>query len=225
MTLHVKPTDSELFHVKQGYFITGTGTGVGKTFVTTALARRARELGRRVFAFKPIESGCEPGTLGEDQRALTQAAGGWQTDDLAGVYQFELPAAPAVAAPVGAISFARIATALALGSETVDLVLVEGAGGWRVPIDSTHDMGALARQCNLPILVAATATLGTINHSLLTIEAIERDSQTVAGLVLSTLPTDDESLVETNVEQLRARWNGVIVVLRTDPSVLDPLLT
>ncbi len=221
----MKQADSELFHVKQGYFITGTGTGVGKTFVTTTLTRRARELGHRVFAFKPIETGCAAGTLGEDQRALTQAAGGWQAGDLAGVYQFELPAAPAVAAPAGTISYERIASVLALGSESADLVLVEGAGGWRVPIDSSHDMGTLAKQCGLPILVAATATLGTINHSLLTIEAIERDGQTVACLVLSARPFDEETLVETNLEQLRSRWSGTIVVLRTDPSVLDPLLT
>jgi dethiobiotin synthetase len=210
--------------MNRGYFITGTGTGVGKTFVTTALARRARELGHRVFAFKPIETGCAAGPLGEDQRILGQAAGGWQTGDLAGVYQFELAAAPSVASPVDGISFERIAAALQLGSDQADVVLVEGAGGWRVPIDTTHDMGGLARLCGLPILVVATATLGTINHSLLTIEAIERDGQRVAGLILSQCPGDDESLVATNIEQLRLRWGGWIVVLRADPSVLDPLL-
>jgi len=214
-----------LFHVKYSYFVTGTGTGVGKTFVTTALSRRARELGHRVFAFKPIETGCAAGTLGEDQRALGQASGGWQTGDLAGVYQFELPAAPAVAAPTGAISFGRVATALDLGSREAEVVLVEGAGGWRVPIDLTHDMGSLAKQCGFPILVVATAGLGTINHSLLTIEAIEGDGQAIAALVLSRLVTDDEALVTTNVEQLRSRWNGLILVLHTDPSVLDPLLS
>ncbi|CAN5230414.1 dethiobiotin synthase [soil metagenome] len=210
--------------MKQGYFITGTGTGVGKTFVTTALARRGREHGLRVFAFKPIETGCAAGTMGEDQRILSQAAGGWQTGDLAGVYQFELPAAPAVAAPSGAISFERITAALRLGSAEADLVVVEGAGGWRVPIDARHDMGALANQCGFPILVVATAALGTINHSLLTIEAIERDGQRVAGLILSQLPADDESLVATNVEQLRLRWGGPVAVLAADASVLDPLL-
>jgi dethiobiotin synthetase len=214
-----------LFHVKHGYFITGTGTGVGKTYVATALARRARTLGKRVFAFKPIETGCAAGTLGEDQRILGQAAGGWQTEDLAGVYQFELTAAPSVASPPGSISFERIAEALQLGSEQADLVLVEGAGGWRVPIDQSHDMAALAKRCGFPIVVVATAALGTINHSLLTIEAIERDGERVAALILSQLPSDDLALVGTNVEQLRSRWSGSIVVLETDPSVLDGLLS
>ncbi len=210
--------------MKHAYFITGTGTGVGKTFVTTALAHRARAHEKRVFAFKPIETGCAAGTLGEDQRTLVHAAGGWQTDDLAGVYQFELPAAPSVAAPPGAISFERIAAAVQLGSEQAEVVLVEGAGGWRVPIDQAHDMGALAKQCGFPILVVATAALGTINHSLLTIEAIERDGQRVAALVLSQLPSDDPALVVTNVQQLRSRWAGSIIVLATESSVLDPLL-
>ena len=211
--------------MKQGYFITGTGTGVGKTYVATALTHRARTLGNRVFAFKPIETGCAAVTLGEDQRILGQAAGGWQTADLAGVYQFELAAAPSVASPPGTISYERILTALRLGSEQADIVLVEGAGGWRVPIDQTHDMGALAKQCGLPVLVVATAALGTINHSLLTIEAIERDGQRVAALILSQLPSDDPALVVTNVAQLHSRWPGSIVVLGTEPSVLDGLLS
>ncbi len=210
--------------MNRGYFITGTGTGVGKTFLTTALARRARERDLRVFAFKPIETGCAAGTLGEDQRILIQAAGGWQTEELAGVYQFELPAAPSVAAPYGAISLDRITDVLSKGSEAADLVLIEGAGGWRVPIDADTDMGALAKRCGLPVIVVATAVLGTINHSLLTLEAIERDGQKVAALILSQLPTDDTTLIQSNVVEIRRRWPGVVIVLAADPTVLDSLL-
>jgi dethiobiotin synthetase len=212
--------------VKRGYFITGTGTGVGKTFVTAALARQARTVGQRVFAFKPIETGCRPTQLGSDQEELVAAAGGWQTGPLAGVYQFEPPVAPSVAARAAnvEISLPAILETLTIGAEQAELTLVEGAGGWRAPISDTLDMSALARACGLPILVVATATLGTINHSLLTAEAIERDNQTVAGIILSQRPDDDLAMVESNLEQLQARWSGPVITLTTNPAVLDRFL-
>ena len=221
--------------MKRGYFITGTGTGVGKTFVTCTLARRARELGQQVFAYKPIETGCRRAGdrwIGSDQQDLVAAAGGWQTGPQAGAYQFEPPVAPSVAA-------ARARTSISLDQcvalpwdairgaspfEHVDLVLVEGAGGWRVPITPRQDMSALAAASGLPVLVASLATLGTLNHTLLTVEAIERDGQRCAGVVLSQRPEDEVALVESNLEELRARWSGPIVALTTDPSRLDVFL-
>ena len=221
--------------MKQGYFITGTGTGVGKTFVTTALARRARSLGQQVFAYKPIETGCQregEHWIGADQQELVAAAGGWQTGALVGAYQFEPPVAPSVAA-ARARSIISIDHAVALPKaamrgespfERIDLVLVEGAGGWRVPVTPTQDMSALAAASQLPVLVAALATLGTLNHTLLTVEAIERDGQRCAGVVLSQRPEDEVELVKSNLEELRARWRGPIVALTADPAVLDVFL-
>lgn len=205
----------------RGYFITGTGTGVGKTFVTATLARRAREFGQRVFAFKPIETGCvrRSGRLeGEDQRALVEASGGWPSGSLAGVYTFEPAVAPAVAE--GGISLEPIVSALEAGMSRADLALVEGAGGWRVPISREADMSSLARRCGLPVIVVATSTLGTINHSLLTIEAVERDGCVVAGLVLSHRPKDDFGSADSNREQIQHRWPGRVVLYR-QPSDLD----
>jgi dethiobiotin synthetase len=218
--------------VKQGYFVTGTGTGVGKTFVTAALARRARQLARKVFAFKPIETGCrrEGGLwVGADQQELVVAAGGWQQGELVGAYQFEPPVAPSVAAARAGIEIV-LDQALAQPKaalrgdppfEQIDFVLVEGAGGWRVPVTPTEDMSKLAAATGLPVLVAALATLGTLNHTLLTVEAIERDEQRCAGVILSQRPEDDLELVASNLVELRARWSGPIVALATDPSVLD----
>lgn len=223
------------FHVKQGYFVTGTGTGVGKTFVTAALARRARQLARQVFAFKPIETGCrqENGQwIGADQQELVAAAGGWQQGALVGAYQFEPPVAPSVAAARAGVEIS-IEQALAQPNaalrgdppfEQVDFVLVEGAGGWRVPVTPTQDMSALAAAAGLPVLVAALATLGTLNHTLLTVEAIERDGQRCAGVILSQRPDDEVTLVESNLVELRARWKGPIVALSSAPSVLDPFI-
>ncbi|MEO8843233.1 MAG: dethiobiotin synthase [Kofleriaceae bacterium] len=218
--------------MKHGYFVTGTSTGVGKTYVTAALALHARSKGLRVFAFKPIETGCEPTQhgqplqLGSDQQVLVAAAGGWQTGALAGAYQFEPPVAPSVASRAASIeiSVPTILEVLARGSEQADFVLVEGAGGWRVPISATLDMSELARACAFPVLVVATATLGTINHSLLTAQAIERDGQVVAGIILSQHPADDLAMVESNLEQLRSRWSGPILALHTDLTVLDPFV-
>ncbi|MEO6775690.1 MAG: dethiobiotin synthase [Kofleriaceae bacterium] len=221
--------------MKQGYFITGTGTEVGKTFLTASLARRARERGLRVFAFKPIETGCRnqgDALIGADQQVLVTAAGDWQHGPLCGAYQFEPPVAPSVAAARASVTISldhavALPRAAMLGQppfEHVDLVLVEGAGGWRVPITPTHDMSSLAAASGLPVLVAALATLGTLNHTLLTVEAIERDGQRCAGVVLSQRPEDDQSLVQSNLAELRARWDGPILALTTDRSVLDPFL-
>ena len=213
----------------KGYFVTGTDTGVGKTFVTSALARRSRALGHRVFAFKPIETGCEivdGRRIGTDQERLALAAGDWQQGDLRGVYRFQLPAAPLVAAEAegASVDLGLIAMTFAAGAGQADLVLVEGAGGWRVPVTRTEDTGALARLTGLPLIVIARATLGTINHSLLTLEAIERNGLSVALLVLSRHPGDDPAFAHDNADQIRSRWPGNVLVFSQIETDLDPFL-
>jgi dethiobiotin synthetase len=202
-----------------GYFITGTGTGVGKTFIACELARCARDLGHRVFGFKPIETGCTrttTGLVGSDQELLCEAAGGWQDGELRGAYQFEPPVAPLVAAEQAGIEIdvPRIDSILERGARGTSFVIVEGAGGWRVPITATVDMAALAQRCGLPIIVVAQAGLGTINHSLLTVEAVERDGQQVAALVLSKHPDEDDAHVADNAHRIASRWRGTILIYR-----------
>ncbi len=214
-----------------GVFVTGTDTNVGKTYVACALARRARARGHKVFAFKPIETGCTPtadGYRGADQELLAAAAGDWQTGPLRGLYRFPLPAAPLVAAQqVGsAIDLERVERTAREGAVQAGAtwVLVEGAGGWRVPITPDADMAALARRLQLPVLVVARASLGTINHSLLTLEAVERDGLPVAALVLSRREIDDPAVAESNLAEIQRRWAGRILILSTDLLVLDRLL-
>lgn len=215
-----------------GYFITGTDTNAGKTYVTCALAERARQLGHKVFAFKPIETGCEPGPSGDlvgaDQTLLVAAAGGWQQGPLRGLYRYPLPAAPLVAASqLGeTVDLALIHQTARRGAEQggTTLTLVEGAGGWRVPITATADMSTIARALALPVLVVARATLGTINHTLLTIEAVERDGVRLAGVVISQRPDDPRGAALSNQAEIHRRWAGRIVMLERDPAVLDPLL-
>jgi dethiobiotin synthetase len=207
----------------KGYFITGTDTGVGKTHVARLLARTGVIAGKHVFAFKPVETGCpliRNQLVGGDGEALAVAAGDWQQGALRGPYRFALAAAPFVAAGVNQIDLEEITRCLTQGSAGADLVLVEGAGGWRVPLTATHDMSELARITGWPVLVVARATLGTINHSLLTLEAIERDELPVAALILSKRPGDNEFLARSNQEQLQARTKVPVELLDTETDLL-----
>lgn len=192
----------------KGYFITGTDTGVGKTFVASLIARTAVAEGQRVFAFKPIETGCrmiDGSLLGDDGEDLAHAAGDWQRGELRGCYRFSRPAAPNVAREGTAIDFDRIIEIVRVGSARVDLVLVEGAGGWRAPITDATDMSSLAKALGFPVIVVARATLGTINHTLLTLEAIERSGTQLACVFLSLKPEDDRSAAQSNAREIAAR--------------------
>jgi dethiobiotin synthetase len=210
-----------------GYFVTGTDTGVGKTHVAVALTRYLRRRGARVFAFKPIETGCvldkHGQRLGEDQRALCEAAGGWQEGDLQGVYRLATPVAPAAAAAAEgvAIDLARIAEVAATGGASADAMVVEGAGGWRVPVTPAADMATLAKVFGLPVIIVGRASLGTINHTLLTLEAVERDGCLVAGVALSRRPDDDRSFAHSNAEEIAKRWRGLVRIYEGDGAVFD----
>jgi dethiobiotin synthetase len=214
-----------------GYFITGTDTNVGKTYVTCALARQALARRHKVFAFKPIETGCAPGAdgslVGADQELITAAAGSWQQGPLRGLYRFPLPAAPLVAAEAAGatIDLSHVIETTQRGAreDQVTLTLVEGAGGWRVPITRDADMSSLARELGLPVLVVARASLGTINHTLLTIEAVERDGLPLAAVVLSQRTEDAPEPTQSNRAEINRRWPGLVLILGTS-SVLDILL-
>jgi dethiobiotin synthetase len=209
-------------------FVTGTDTGAGKTFVTAAMARRARTLNKKVFGFKPIETGCEVDgdrRIGADMEVVNKSAGDWQTGDQRGVYQFLQPLAPFVAAQAESttIDLDRIAR-VANSAPEVDVLLVEGAGGWRVPITETEDMSSLAKRLKADVVIVGRAGLGTINHSLLTIEAVERDGLKVAALILSRRPTDDIDFAASNQEQIRRQWAGPVMIFDNGYSIFDPLL-
>ncbi len=167
-------------------FVTGTDTGCGKTAVASALARTLRAAGKRVRVLKPIETGCVDG-VPADALALAHAAGDAAPVERLCPYRFALPVAPEVAARAErvAIDLARIESALALARKVADLVIVEGAGGLLVPIAPGLDMAGLARRLRLPLVVAARAALGTINHTLLTLEAARARDLRVLGVVVS----------------------------------------
>jgi len=165
-----------------GLFVTATDTGVGKTWVACALARAATRRGLRVAAMKPCETGD-----GDDGARLMDAAGRPLDPALARPYQFHLPASPEVAARVEGtvVDVASIVDAFARLTRDADFTIVEGAGGLLVPVAPGVLMADLAARLGLPLLVVARASLGTVNHTLLTIEAARARKIAIAGVVTS----------------------------------------
>lgn len=175
----------------QGLFITGTGTGVGKTIFTAALAMHLRKSGVDVGVMKPLESGVEDVTkAGEDAELLRWAAGSTEPLETTCPYRFKHAAAPGTAArleqqPVHYTELVDTAKKLV---ERHRYTLIEGAGGLMVPIAGGFLISDLAKDIGLPLLVVADAQLGTINHSLLTLLAARYLEIEVAGYILNRMP-------------------------------------
>jgi len=170
----------------RGLFVTGTDTGVGKTVVSCALVRDLLRRGVDVGAMKPIETGVgDDGPL--DALALQAAAGGVDSLDDVCPQRFSLPAAPSVAAIAEGrrVELWAIRRAYERLSARHECVIAEGAGGLLVPATEEHSMADLARELGLPLLIVARAALGTINHTLLTLEAAVARGLSVAGVVIS----------------------------------------
>jgi dethiobiotin synthetase len=179
-------------------FVTGTDTGVGKTYVACGLLRALRAAGRAVAARKPAETGCAPGA-GEvlfpaDAAALREAAGA--AEPLAAVCNVRLaePLAPAVAAARAgvAIDFERLCADCLARAAEVDVLVVEGAGGLLVPLAGPRSFADLARDIGAELLLVVGARLGAINHALLTVEVARNRGLDVRALVVNQIqPTPD----------------------------------
>ena len=169
-----------------GIFVTGTDTDVGKTYVTCAIARGLRDAGVDVGVMKPAETGV-PETGPADALALRAAAGTRDPIDLVCPLQYKLPAAPNAAARAEQrdVPIETIEAAYRELERRHAITLVEGAGGLLVPVDDESNMADLARRLELPVLVVARAALGTINHTLLTLEALEQRQIPLVGVVIS----------------------------------------
>ncbi len=196
----------------KGLFITGTDTGVGKTHVACGLARALVAQGVRVGVMKPVETGVA-GAVGPDTAALIDAAGGAAPADKVCPYIYKMPAAPLAAARAegGTVSPDRLVSAYAELCVGRQVMLVEGAGGWAVPIAAHFAMGDLAALIGLPVLVVARRGLGTVNHTRLTVDAIRSRGLAVAGVVLNGPEAPDDPTIVGN-GPLIAELTGVPVL-------------
>jgi dethiobiotin synthetase len=175
---------------KNGLFITGTDTGVGKTLIAGAIAALLYRQGQKVGVLKPIASGCRhdrEGLVSSDAEFLAACARTNYPLSVITPVCYKTPAAPLTCADIEGrpVDYEAISAAYNYLCQTCDVVIVEGIGGAMVPIDEQHTILDLAVQFNLPVVVVARPNLGTINHSLLTIEAVRRAGLPVAGVVIS----------------------------------------
>lgn len=192
-------------------FVTGTDTGVGKTFVACALATALRARGLRVGVMKPVETGVvrEP----EDARALSAAAGDPAPLDDVCPYRLRAPLAPAVAARLEGVTLDvdRLVALVRRRAGDSDFLLVEGAGGLLVPVVGRITWAELAARLALPLLIVAANRLGTVNHCALTARVAAGAGLRVLGFVLSRPAPETDESAATNADTI-ASLTGVRVL-------------
>lgn len=183
----------------RGFFITGTDTGVGKTRITLAMMRTLQQQGLRVAAMKPVASGSEmsaDGLRNEDALLLQKYASEHHTYDIINPYAFAPPIAPHLAADRCGVTieFATIIQRYNQLAAESDGVVVEGAGGWLVPLNETQTIAELAVALGLPVILVVAIRLGCINHALLSAQAIRASGCVLAGWVANhTLLADAQT--------------------------------
>ncbi len=209
----------------RGFFITGTDTEIGKTFVTAALTRALAGRGLRVAPIKSLAAGQEfvdGRWVNEDVATLLAAQTLGLTDTEVGPLQFREPCAPHIAAELEGASIDRDALLAAIRNTAAkaDLALVEGVGGFRVPLTETWDTADLAVDLNLPVILVVGLRLGCINHALLTAEAIRARGLTLAAWVANTVDAQQPHVAD-NLASLQAGLKAPC--LGHIPRLSDPL--
>ena len=198
---------------KQVYFIAGTDTEVGKTFASCVLLKAAEQKGCRTMALKPVAAGAEVIHLhngktqlqNEDAQALQRVMTVQLPYAQINPVVLETPASPHIAAARESktLQAGRIAGYCRGALMTpADFVLIEGAGGWRVPISPSETMADIAKQLDVKVILVVALRLGCLNHAFLTAEAIKRDGLELAGWVGNTLQQSEMSFQQENVATL-----------------------
>jgi dethiobiotin synthetase len=198
----------------RGAFVTGTDTEVGKTVVAAAIANTARRSGDRIAVFKPAVSGLVdyplvPETWASaprlpDHALLRLAAGSAQGDDEVAPYRYGPPVSPHLAAELAGepIDPDLLRGAALAATQDADLLVCEGVGGFLVPLTPAYLVRDLACDLRLPVVIVAEAALGTINHTLLTIDAVRTAGLEVASVVLNRWPDDPSAMERSNLETI-----------------------
>jgi dethiobiotin synthetase len=211
----------------RGLFVTGTDTGVGKTVLAGAVCAALALRGRRVAAFKPVVTGLdEPaGDWPRDHELLAGAANAGQTPEQVAPLRFGPPVSPHYAAeqagkPIEPLALAADART---AGEGADVLVCEGVGGLLVPLSPGYLVRDLALDIDLPLLVAARPGLGTINHTLLTVEAARTGGLEVAAVVITPWPDEPEGIHESNRDAIESLGNVRVcgLPLTTPDSLAD----
>lgn len=192
----------------RGLFMTATDTGAGKTYVTAGLARLWRRERRPFRVCKPVATGAD-NDWSDDTRLLAEAA---DDPDLHAItpYTFAVPAAPPVAARLAGTTLRLEDLVAAVRRRAADgnAVLVEGVGGLLCPLTERETVADLAVELALPLIVVARRSLGTLNHTLLTVEAAQRRGLRMAGVIVTATTPVMGVAEETAIEELR-QWLNV----------------
>ena len=206
----------------RGVFVTGTGTEVGKSVVAAVIAAEAAAEGLSVAVFKPAVSGLDEG-VEADHELLARASRSAQDENEIAPYRYGPPVSPHLAAEmageeIDADLLERAAEDAAAGAEAV---VVEGVGGLMVPLRPDYLVRNLAAQLGHPLVIVAHAGLGTINHTLLSIEAAWTAELEVRAVVLNRWPAEPGRLEESNRETI-AELTGVEVATLAEVDLADP---
>jgi len=206
----------------RGYFVTGTGTEVGKTVVAAALARAIAASGTTVAVFKPAVTGLVD-TGEPDHELLRRAAGSDQSDEEIAPYRYAPPASPHLAAELAGeeIDPRRLLAAARAAGERAGALVCEGVGGLLVPLAPGCSVRDLAAEIGLPLVIAAPPGLGTINHTLLTLESAGNAGLAVAAVVLTPWPERPTQIERSNRETI-AELGGVTVEVLPPLDLSDP---
>jgi dethiobiotin synthetase len=207
-------------HRPLGLFVTGTDTGVGKTYVARLLILALRRQGHRVYARKPVESGCrqqQGPALPADGLALREAAGGAEALQTVCPYRLAHALVPNRAARLEGIDLRLRDLVLACEAPDDGIVVVEGSGGFLSPLTDDGLNADLAAALGIPILLVATDRLGCINHVLLTAEAIASRSLELAAVLLNPLPEPSRPEGMDNLADLQSLLGEKVVALAREP--------
>jgi len=184
-------------------FVTGTGTDVGKTFVTAALVRHQRDAGRPVDAFKPVMSGFDPANVANSDAGILLTALGRtatpQEIDRIAPWRFVAPLSPDLAAEAEgrSIDFGKLVDFSRVVAYGPGTVFIEGVGGIMVPLDQTHTVLDWMSALRIPVLLVAGSYLGTISHTLTALHVLAQRNLDIAGVVVSESTASGHSLDDT----------------------------
>jgi len=205
----------------RGLFVTGTDTEVGKSVVAASICAALAAAGERVAAFKPVVTGLDdaPGDFGHDHELLASVANAGQTPEDVAPYRFGPPVSPHLAADV-ALTTVEPAELLS-AARRHDLLVAEGVGGLMVPLTPGYLVRDLALDLGLPVVIAARSGLGTINHTLLAVEAARTGGLRVAAVVMTPWPGEPSVMERSNRETIERLGDvGVVGLPHTTPARL-----